>query len=229
MGLPGLGQGGGLCRGVDQPVVYLVGDDEDVFFARPGCDGFKLDLGVAAARGVGGRVEDEHPGLVRARRLQGVQGDKEVLVRCGGHEYGYTVRQLDHGRVADPVGGRDEHLVTLIEQGHEQVVEHLLAAVADDGVVARGSGSVETAIIGGHALAQLGNARHRGVAGEALVQGRLGRLADMPGRAEIGLAHGQTDDLPALRLQRLRLGVHGQGGRRLDPLQTVGNTHATLA
>ena len=157
--------------------------------------------------------------------FQAVHGGQVAFVGGGGYEYGNAFGQLDHGRVADPVGGRDEHFVAGVHQGHEQIVKHLLAAVGHDGVVAGGDGSVEFGVVPGHGGAQFRDARHGGVAGESLVQGRFGRFADVLWGAEVGLAHGQGNDLAPLVAQLLGLGVHRQGRRWLDPGQTIGNSH----
>ncbi len=56
-------------------------------------------------------------------------------------------------------------------------------------------------------LAQLGLTERRAVVRPTLVEGALGRVADVHGRVEVGLTDLQVDDVPALRLERA-----GSGG-----------------
>ncbi len=227
VGLEEPGQGARLGGLVDEVVVDLVGDDEDALAPGPFGQGGQALLGVVPARGVGGRAEDEDLDLGGPGPLQILHVQEEALFRGRGHEHGFAVGQEDHVRVAHPVGRGDEHLVAGIQQGHEEVVEHLLAAVGDDDVLLGGLGSVETAVGHGHGPAQSRDAGNRGVAGVPGVQGRLGGLDHVRGRGEVGLAHGQTDDLPSLGLELLGLGVDGQGGRGADARQSLGDVHGS--
>ena len=71
-------------------------------------------------------------------------------------------------------------------------------------------------ILLGDGRAQFGNAAGRGVVRVAGLHRGDGRLADVLGRGEVGLADAEVVDRLAGRLQLLGLGGHGQRGRRLQ-------------
>ena len=119
----------------------------------------------------------------------------------------------DRLRVGRPVRRRADHLVAGIAQRGERREHGVLAAVGDEHLAGR---AVEAAValgLVGDGLAELGQAAGRRVAVVlGVAAGRDGGLDDVLGRREVGLAGAEADDRHALRLQRLGLGVDGQGG-----------------
>ena len=67
-----------------------------------------------------------------------------------------------------------------------------------------------------------GNGR---ILGEIFIYGLLGCLADMKRGRSIGLAHGQTGDLDAFRLEFKGFGIDGKGGGGLDLFHSLGKVH----
>ena len=223
--LPPGGQGRRFGRGIDQLVVNLVGNDENALLHGPGRDGVELVPGIVATRRVGRAVHDQAARARGARRLELFHADEKIVLRLRVDEDRHAVGQLNQRRVADPIWRRDYDLITRIEKNLEKIEEALLAAVGDHHVLHAGLHPVKGAEVPGHGSAQLGNARNRGVAGEALLHGHTGGLTDMLGSAEVRLADGQADDLPAGGAQFLRLGVDGQGRGRLDAGDALGQFH----
>src|SRR6185437_12961840 len=118
---------------------------------------------------------------------------------------------------------RDDDLVALVDRRHQRVVEHLLAAGADDDLLRRVVEAVLALELGGHRLLELGRAVDRGVFGVAAPHGGDRRLLDVGGRVEIGLAGREADDVAPGRLHLERPLGHGEGGRRLDAQQAGGD------
>ena len=116
------------------------------------------------------------------------------------------------------------HLVARVAQRGERRVHRVLAAVGDEHLAGR---AVEPAValgLDGDRLLQLGQAAGRRVAVVlGVAAGRDGGLDDVVGRREVGLAGAEADDVLALRLQRLGLGVDGQRGRLGDGGESFGH------
>ena len=69
----------------------------------------------------------------------------------------------------------------------------------------------------GDRLAQLGQPGGGAVVRGAVVEGPLGRFADVGGRVEVRLADLEVDDLLALPLEGLGAGQHLEGGLGTQP------------
>src|SRR5690606_35385191 len=98
------------------------------------------------------------------------------------------------------------------------------AAVGDEHLLGRDRDTGVAAGLLGDRGAQLGLAGTGGVPVVARVAaGRRGRLDDVVGRREVGLAGAEADDRLAGGLERLRLRVDREGGRRRDRRDPLGD------
>ena len=132
-------------------------------------------------------------------------------------DHRHAAGQGDGLGVGGPVRGRHEHLVAGVAQDGERVGDGLLPAVGDQDL--RG-GHLEARVplgLGRDGLAQLGEAGRRRVAVvRRVAAGGLGGLHDVLRRGEVGLAGAEADDALPRRLERLGLGIDGQGRRGRD-------------
>ncbi|MCY1240043.1 hypothetical protein D9M72_528710 [compost metagenome] len=116
--------------------------------------GLKLIPAVNCARRVGRRVEDQPAGLRCDRRGQCRGRQLESGIGIASDDSGFTTTQLHHLRITDPVRRRHDDFVTLIEGRGQGVVDHLLATVADKGVLPGNVQAVLTTELGGHRFSQ---------------------------------------------------------------------------
>ena len=179
-------------------------------------------IGVGGARRIAGGIDDHPFGFRRDSRLELRAGHLETGGFRAGDEHRLALGQQGDIRIADPIGGGNDHLVAGIQGGHQRVVQHLLAAAADGDLLRRVVEAVFPFELAGDSLAQGQGAGHRGVFGLALVDGRLGRRLDIVGSVEIRLARPQADDVAAGGLQFRGLLGYRDGRRRLDERQTRG-------
>ena len=129
-----------------------------------------------------------------------------------------------HVRIAHPIGRRDDHLVAGIERRHQRVVEHLLAAGADDDLrrlVVEAVLALELARRP-RAFSSGMPSTARVLRGPAALDRLDRRLLDVVGRVEIRLAGAEPDHVAARLFERARLVGHRDGGGRLDALQVFG-------
>ena len=130
---------------------------------------------------------------------------------------GHSAGQRDRLGVGGPVGGEDDDLVAGVAQHGEGVGHGLLAAVGHQHLLGRHREVRVAQGLGGDGLAQGRDPARRGVAVVGRVAAGLdGGLDDVRGCREVRLAGPESDDVLAGRLQRLGLGVDGQGGGRGD-------------
>jgi len=213
---------------VDELVVDFIGDDEQAAIQRPFHDGVAFGHGITGARGVGRRVEDEYFGLRGQCGFELFHRHFEALRGRGLDRDRHAAVQVDHVGIAHPVRRGDEHFVAVIEQGGEQVVQGLLAAIAGDGTVRRDVDAVRALKVTGDGFPQGRDAGHGGVAGKALVDSLFRGVADMGGGGEIRFADCQAGHVDALRFELEGLGVDGQGGGRLYVGHSFGELHGTI-
>ena len=161
-----------------------------------------------------------------ARAAEVIAG--KTLLRPGMYRNRHATGQHDHIGVAEPVRGGHKHLVAGVERGLHEIIEAVLAARADNNGFHRHRNAVVSFKIRARSLAQFGNSRHGGVAAKIVVNGRLGRLANMLGRGKIRLANGKAGDRNALSLELKGATVDTEGQRRFDIAQTVRNLHEGL-
>jgi predicted AAA+ superfamily ATPase len=207
-------------------LVHVVAGDQHVWMAAQHlAQGGQFFLAVDGAAGVGGAVDDQHPGPGGDGRFQLCRGDLEALIDAGVDDDRHAVGQDDHVRIRDPVGGRDDDFVARIDEGLGQVVEALLAAAGHQHLVGGVGEAVFPLELVDDRLLQAGGAAHGGVLGEARVDGGDGRVLDVLGGVEIRFAHAQADDVPAFGLEFGGLRRDGQGRGGLDVLNAAGEFH----
>ena len=203
---------------VDDVFVNFIGDQQQVVVGCRGSQGLQLVPGVGGPGGVGGRVDDHRLRLFAQVLAQLLGGDFETLLLGGGDDHRHAAGQLDHRRVGNPVGRRNDHLVAGVEQGLGQVVEGVLAATGDDDLLVFVLQLVFPDQLGPDRFFKFRNAGHRRVAGEAVLDGLDGGGLDVFRGVEIRLAGAEIDDIDAGGLHGLGLGGNGQGGRGFDLL-----------
>ena len=177
----------------------------------------ELGLGIGRAGRVRRRVEDDPLGFRRDRLLQ-VFRLHLVAGRHGGDDLDRgAAGEQHHVRIAHPIGRRDDHLVARIERGDQRVVQHLLAAGADDDLRRLIVERVLALELARHRGLQFGHAVNCGIFRRlALADGADRRQLDVVGGVEIRLAGAEPDDVAARRFQRTRFIRNGDGRRRLD-------------
>ena len=140
-------------------------------------------------------------------------------------------------RAADEPGERlvdrvarvgDDDLVAGVDQGQDRVEHHALAANGDEDAVRRRPRTPAGGGVLGDRLAQRGEAGERRVVGLARVEGALGRLADVRGGVEVGLADLEVDDRSAGRLEGPGPGGDLEGGLRPDRIHPGGGVHGRI-
>src|SRR5262245_7668992 len=183
-----------------------------------------LQLGnrIGSTRRVRRRVEHDPFGLGRNRLVQRRGAQLVAVLEPGAGENWSAAGQLDNIGIAHPVGRRDDHLVAMIDGGHEGIEQHLLATSADGDL---GQLVVEPVIaleLGDDRLFELGDAVNIGVFDLAAPDCGNRCFLYVRRRVEIRLAGGQADDVAALRLEGAGLGGDGDGLRRLDSVERIG-------
>ena len=124
--------------------------------------------------------------------------------------------QADDLGIGHPVWRGDDHLVARVQGGEQGVVDHLLAAGADDGLRGLVVEAVLALELAGDGLAQGHDAGNRRVLRLAAADRCDGGFLDVVGRVEIRLADGKTDHVPPLGFQIPRFLRDDDGCRRLD-------------
>ena len=150
--------------------------------------------------------------LLREGGFELLHRDQVVLLRAGENLNRDTAREPDGLRVGGPERRGNNHFVARIHQRGERVVHGLLAAVGHQylGRV-HGVAGIAQGLLGDGFL-QLRQAAGGGVAVVLGLAGSLdGRLHDVVRGGEIRFARAEANDRPAGCLQRLGLGINGQG------------------
>jgi hypothetical protein len=216
--------GGGLGVPVDQVLVDLVGQHPQPAAGRPAADRRHLLRRVDGPGRVGGGDEHQQLGPLGGGRLQLLDPDPEPVRQVGLHDHRVGAAEGDRLGVGDPVGGRQQDLVAGVEQGGERLEQGVLAAVGDQDLARLDPQARVAGGLGRDRGPQLGQARARSVVVEpGLVAGGHGRLDDVVGGGEVGLAGAEADHVLAGRLERLGLGVDDQGGRLGDGGDAAGD------
>ena len=144
---------------------------------------------------------------------QGVGRELELGLVGGLDDDGLGAGHLHHLGVAQPVGRGDDDLVALFAGGEDDVEAGMLAAAGDDDLRGLVGEAVLALVLVGDGRAQLGNAGGGGVFGEAGGQGLGAGVFDVLRGVEVRLAGAEADDVQAVGLHLLGLGVNGQGER----------------
>ena len=211
---------------VDELVVDLVGNDGEILLDRDVGEAAEFSGGVDDARGVAWGAEQEHPRLGRDGSPQGLRAELEVLLDPCLQKNRLCPGEFDEFRVAHPVGRGNDHLIPLVEHRGEHVVEGVLGAVGDHDLRRRDGETCAAAVVVGHGLFELRDASGRGVFRLPGANRLLRGPADMGGRGEVGLAHGEVDDVDPGGGHRGGAGGHRQRGRRLEGPHAAGGGEA---
>ncbi len=119
-----------------------------------------------------------------------------------------------------------DHLVAGTEERHGGVVQRLFAAGGDDDLVVL----VVDAVIGAIAVAdgalQLGDAGHRRVLRELLIQRRVRRVLDRGRRRKVRLAGAEVNHVDAFATQAIHGRRHLHRWGRCDPRGSIREFHA---
>ena len=202
-----------LVRPVREVLVDLVGDHPHAALDRPLPD--RRDLGgcVDRAGRVVGAHEQQDLRALGAGRFELIDGDLEPGLVGGLDHHRRTTRERDGLRVGRPVRGRADHLVARVAQHRERGEHGVLAAVGDEHLAALDAVAAVAQRLGGDRLLQLGKPAGGGVLVVLRVAARRDRgLDDVLGRREVRLTGAEPDHVLAGGLERLRLGVDGEGG-----------------
>ena len=197
-------------------LINLVAHNDDALMTAEHLgQGFELIGAVHRPGRVARRAENQEARAGRDGGFQLFRGYLEVLLDAGLDNHGSALGQQDHLGVAHPVGGGDDDFVARIHERHNRVAHALLGAVRADDLGRRVVQPVLTFELVDDGLAQRGITGDGGIARIVLVDGFLGGFLDVVGRVEIGLAHGEVDDVYALCFKLATLLRHRQcGGRR---------------
>ena len=114
---------------------------------------------------------------------------------------GVGAGQLDLLGNRRPVRRVHDHFVAGLEERHGRVEQRLLGAGGDDDFVRPVGDAVVVLVARADRLAQLQDARRRGVVREVGVERRVRRRLDVLGRREVRLARAEVDDVDALTAQ----------------------------
>ncbi len=182
----------------------------------------QLAARIGGARGVRGRVQQHPLGLRPDRGLEVLRLELERRLDGGVDEDRRTAAQGHHFRIRHPIGPRHDHLVARIEGREERVVDHLLAAGADDGLRGLVGEPVLTGELRRDRLAQRRDAGDRRILRLATADSGDRCVLDVVRRIEIGLTDGQADHVAPLRPQVAGLLRDHDRRRRLDAREGVG-------
>ena len=207
----------------DELVVDLVGDDREI-----GSDGHVGEIPQLLRRidhpgGIARRAEEEHPRGRGKRGAEGLRTELEIILEARREDHRPRSGELDELRIAHPVGGRDDHLVPLVEERREDVVERVLGAVGDDNLCRRHRQAGAAGVVGGHRFAEIGDTGRRRVFRPPGVDRRLSGSADVVGGGKVGLTDRQIDDIDPRRGHGLGPGRHGKRGGGFEGVHPCGD------
>lgn len=198
---------------VNEFLVNFVAHDEHAFFDADVAEGFDFVARVKRAGGVAGRIEDEQAGARGDCFAELVGGDFELGFVAGFEDDWRGGGELDHFRVAQPVGSWDDDFVAFFAGSEDHVVAGVFAAAGDDDLARLIGEAIVALEFVSDGLAEFGNAAAGGVLGEAVIDGFDGGVLDVLGGIEIGFARAEANDVLTLGFHLLGLGVDGQGER----------------
>ncbi len=182
----------------------------------------QLGMGVGRARRVGGReLKRNHLVFgVIARSSASAVSLKLSLARRD--DDGRAAAERDHLGIADPVGRGMMTSSPGFSVAMKALKRTCLPPVETIVCSACSRARSRALNFAENRLAQLRDARDRGVLGLAARNGLDGRLLDVVGRVEVRLAGAQADDVHALRFQLPRLLRHGDRGGGLHAVEGSG-------
>ena len=183
-------------------LIDFVGDDHHVGMTlKHRGDGLQLVIGIDGTTGVAGRADDDEACLVGHDGLEFLGCHLEVLLHARGQQDVLAAGEVDHLHVTYPCRGRDDDLITGVDERHDGIAQLVLGTIADDNLV----GGVLQAILAAQFLAYC--LTQRQVAGngrierEVVVDGLTGSSLDVVGGEEVGFAHREVNHIHALSAQ----------------------------
>ena len=194
---PDRGKTGELVTAIDQPLVDLVGNDQQVFFHGHVGQLAQLIRRVHAAGGIRRAAQQQHFGLFCDGLKEHFGREFEIVFLRRIDDNGHGAGEFHQFGVTDPVRGGNDHFVARIQNRGKDIMDGMLGPVGNHNLRGRIFQSVDGLVLIDHGLFQFRNAAGHRVMGVAGLHGADGRLADVLGRGEIGLAQAQVVDLLA--------------------------------
>ena len=185
---------------IDHVVVDFVRHHRDVGkILQPGNEPVDLALRGHPAGGVGGGIHDQQTRLRRDQRQGLVGRESKAVLLADRHRDRPRAGILDHGAIDGKARIRVEDVDAGLAE-HQDRHEHGGLAAGQDHHFAGRHGDPETCLqIGGHGFAQRRNSNCRRIAMVTIAKCFDRRFDDEIGRAEVGLADAEIDDVTALR------------------------------
>ena len=210
---------------VGEVLVDLIREHPHVVLRRPLADRNRLFRRVDGTARVVWRDEQQHFRLWRARLLQLLDRDLELGLLGRVDDDGDATGERNRLGVGRPIRSRHDDLVARIAQRSKRNEHRVLATVGDENL--RCVAHEVAVALGLHRdrLAELGQASGRCVTVILRIAGGLDRSFDDVVRSrKVRLPCTETDHVFALGLERLRLGIDGQGRRFRDGCEACRNT-----
>ncbi|MDT4833093.1 hypothetical protein FQZ97_666800 [compost metagenome] len=179
-------------------------------------DRFQLRRAVGRTARVRRRVEKEPARARRDGRLQLRRGQAKAVLLAARHRHRHAAADLHDVGVRGPVRRRQDHLVARVQARHQRIEDHLLGARAHADLVECEVQRVVALELQLHRRLHRRAAVEHRVARVATRNGLRGRMPDVLGRVEVGLARAQHDHRAAGALERLRVIGDAQDLRDLD-------------
>src|SRR5580704_18177799 len=153
------------------------------------------------ATGIAGRVDDDQLGFAGdfARDIFG--GESESVGLVAFDENALAARIVHHVFIGDPIGNRDDDLVSVLNQRLHYIENRVLAAHRYQALRGRISGAVIVMMARANGLFNLNRSAGGRVLGEVAVDGCDGRLLDVVRRREVGLSRAEVHDVDAFAAQ----------------------------
>ena len=171
--------------------------------------GFKLLAWHHPTGRVTGCIQHKQATARRDRCFQGVDVELEPILGLGRDQLHLGAGQGGHLRVAQPVGRRQKHLISRIQQHLKQVVDRLLAAVGDQNLLGCGGDAVGAGQLLGDGCTELRLSSRWAVAGDAIPQCFPGGLNDEVRGVEVRFSGAEAADITTRAFQCLGLGRDG--------------------
>ena len=202
---------------VGEVLINFIGEHDDALLQRPLANSLGFFGGIDRTGGVRGGYKNQGLGGGGVGCLQHVGGDLVFLVGSREDLDRVAASQADSLGVGSPVGGGQQHIVALINDGGKGLVDGLLAAVGHDDL---GGVNIDTGITLGllnDCLLEGGQACGLGVAEVGgVLESLAGGVHNVVGGGEVGLARTKANHRASLRLEGLSFSVNDEGGRGGD-------------
>ena len=179
--------------------IDLVRNDQKVVFFEDGYDFFELFARHDAARRVVGIGEHERLGFGGDRRLERFGREYESVFLHAAHGNGRSARKKHAGQVGHISGVGNQNFVARLADGAQDEVDALARADRHDDVLGGIFGGKALRHISGDKLAQGGQPAVARVLGVSALDALDRRVADVPRRYKIRLAHAEGDGVLHLR------------------------------